>query len=604
MWAANVLSRRGLAGTGTGGASKGGLALARLVAARDDVGDGDTDDSNSKRDRRGRGRPPPPGEEEQQHHQKYAPATLVRNPYRSSESSPGQPQLRQAIKPARRQGAIKHEADHDEQHEPPTAPKGWKALRLPYFLEHNLSTHRYRAPSVVQLACIPLLLSGRDVALQAATGTGKTLSYVLPLLASLDHTSPGPQAVIVTPTRELAMQVSQVVRSMARATSAKRKPFPIRVTTVVGNLPSEPLRRLMTGPTASQVVVGTPISLANMFAQQEHGYRWSRVATVVLDEADYALEQQDRTVDCVHTLFAAKGHPRPWDVQRVVVSATITPEVVALADRHLKRDYVRTGPGLFAAAMQRATTREPAAEVHLKAQLAVAASGHLPAAIQHVGLRPLNRRPIGGTHEERVAWDVNLFTKWYAAAKPTQVLCFCNATDRMDVLRDLLEKKHFRTGVLSSELMSDGRRTVLDQFRERSIQILLTTEMGSRGLDLPNVSHVYNFGTPRTPTIYIHRAGRTGRLNPVSLVHSKGTVVTPLAVPAADDLVRVLARKYDLNVEVKTFSRGTIEAWSDEKHKRKDEGLDEDGKQEDTQADTQVDTQEDKQTDEEINEIK
>jgi len=174
----------------------------------------------------------------------------------------------------------------------------------------------------------------------------------------------------------------------------------------------------------------------------------------------------------------------------------------------------------------------------------------------------------------------------------------------MDVLRDLLEKKHFRTGVLSSELMSDGRRTVLDQFRERSIQILLTTEMGSRGLDLPNVSHVYNFGTPRTPTIYIHRAGRTGRLNPVSLVHSKGTVVTPLAVPAADDLVRVLARKYDLNVEVKTFSRGTIEAWSDEKHKRKDEGLDEDGKQEDTQADTQVDTQEDKQTDEEINEIK
>jgi ATP-dependent RNA helicase DeaD len=329
-----------------------------------------------------------------------------------------------------------------------------------------LSELGYDEPTPVQEQAIPLLLDGHDVIAQAQTGTGKTAAFALPIIDRLQPENQ-PQALVLAPTRELAMQVAE---SIYRYGKSKRA----RVTPVYGGQPiARQLRALERGV---QVVVGTPGRI--MDHMRRGTLQLDAIRTVVLDEADEMLDM-GFAEDIEYIL-----QQLPEARQTALFSATMPETVQGLAQRH---------------------TRDPQ-------QIRVAAEQLTVPRIRQLYYEVLPRDKIDGLCR---VLDVEM---------PSSAIIFCRTRNEADALGESLQGRGYLAEVTHGDISQAQRERVLKRLREGQVELMVATDVAARGLDIPEISHVINYDIPNDPEAYVHRIGRTGRAGRSGLAI---TFVTP-----------------------------------------------------------------------------
>jgi ATP-independent RNA helicase DbpA len=340
--------------------------------------------------------------------------------------------------------------------EPTGAAGAFSSLPLPPPTLENLQRLGYQAMTPIQAASLPLALAGHDLIAQAKTGSGKTAAFALALLANLNPRRFAVQALVLCPTRELADQVTQEVRRLARAEDH------VKVLTLCGGTTMRP--QLASLEHGAHIVVGTP---GRILDHLERGsLRLDALNTLVLDEADRMLDMG--FFDAIATV----AEQCPKQRQTLLFSATY-PE----------------GIGKLAAAF----LREPK-EVKLLAQ-------HAPAKIRQLFFE---------VRDEERLHAVSLLLNHY---RPVSTLAFCNTKQQCHDLVQVLRAQGYAALELHGELDQRERDQVMVRFANRSCSVLAATDIAARGLDIAQLEAVINVDISPDPATHTHRIGRTGRVD-------------------------------------------------------------------------------------------
>jgi ATP-dependent RNA helicase DeaD len=325
----------------------------------------------------------------------------------------------------------------------------------------------YTEPTPIQSALIPVMLTGVDVIGQAQTGTGKTAAFALPILNNLEPDERHVQALVLCPTRELALQVAGAINDIGKVQE-------VRVLAVYGGQPYGPqISRLNRGV---DVVVGTPGRLIDLL--DRNALNLSQLRTVVLDEADEMLSMG--FVEDIETILAET----PQDRQTALFSATLPAPIRRLANR-----YMHTPQSIL---IQRA----------------------------QVTLTAIEQRYYLVNQADKLA----AMTRLFEIEPLTSALIFVRTRLGTGELATELSRRGFPAETLNGDLSQDARERTLNRFRKNQIKVLVATDVAARGLDIDDISHVFNYDLPDDPEIYIHRIGRTGRAGKTGIAIS---LVTP-----------------------------------------------------------------------------
>ena len=312
----------------------------------------------------------------------------------------------------------------------------------------------YTEPSPIQAQMIPIMLTGADVIGQAQTGTGKTAAFALPILQNLISGQRKPQALVLSPTRELAMQVAKAIEGYGQYTS-------VRVLAIYGG--SSYGRQISALKRGVDVVVGTPGRLLDLLKKKNLDL--SAVRTLVLDEADEMLSMG--FIDDIETLLDATAHQR----QVALFSATMPKAIRNLASKYLN---------------------EPQSVNIKKKQLTLAA---------------VEQRYYLVNQRDKLA----ALTRLFEAEDISRALIFVRTRAGTAELSSSLATRGFSAEFLNGDLSQDARERVMLRFRNDRIKVLVATDVAARGLDIDDISHVFNFDLPDDPEVFVHRIGRTGR---------------------------------------------------------------------------------------------
>ena len=313
----------------------------------------------------------------------------------------------------------------------------------------------YTEPTPIQLRSIPLILEGRDVIGSAQTGTGKTAAFALPILSQMGHHHPQPRLLVLEPTRELAAQVETAIRDFARFTD-------LRVAVFFGGvgygLQRENLRK------GIDIIVATPGRLLDLVQQGD--CKLDQIQFLVLDEADRMLDMGflpdvRRIIDRC-----------PRNRHTSLFSATVPPEIETLIQWAMKNpETIEIG-----------ARRTPAETV------------------KHVIY------PVSDSQK------TDLLLELLKRVNYDSVIVFCRTKHGADRIAHLLKRNNHAVAVLHSNRTQREREQALRGFRDGRFEVLVATDIAARGLDIADVSHVINYDVPQHPEDYIHRIGRTGRM--------------------------------------------------------------------------------------------
>jgi len=360
---------------------------------------------------------------------------------------------------------------------------GFAELALAPELCRALSGLGYEEPTPIQRAAIPPLLAGRDLVGQAATGTGKTAAFALPVLQRICAGSgrAGVFALILVPTRELAIQVSKALDSYGRDVGVRTLP-------VYGGQPiGRQLRALDRGV---DVVVATP---GRALDHIDRGtLDLSALEVVVLDEADEMLD-----MGFAEDIESILGQT-PASRQTALFSATMPPRINGMVRRYLS-DPARVELGRSASASSDGLLVRQTAYLTPR--------GHKPAALVRV---------------------LDLET-------PAATVVFCRTRDEVDQLAEILNGRGYRAEALHGGMDQQQRDRVMGRLRGGSLDLLVATDVAARGLDVEQLTHVVNYDVPSAPESYVHRLGRVGRAG------REGTAIT-LAEPRERNMLKAIER--------------------------------------------------------------
>ncbi len=318
----------------------------------------------------------------------------------------------------------------------------------------------FTTPTPVQAGAIPEVLAGRDVVASAQTGTGKTAAFGLPTLQVIAGAKGrGPHALVVTPTRELAAQIDKVVSVVCEKTGQKA------VIVMGGARFEKQIKQLESG---CDLLVATPGRLLDLM---EHNHvSLAHVQTVVLDEADRMLDMG--FWPSVRRIM----HALPANHQTLLFSATIPPSIKSTIDALL--------------------TDPVTVEIARVGETADTVDEHLCPVTQ--AQKPELLRAL-------------ISTGGAAGEKPERVLVFCRTKHRVDDVCSMLKNAQVKVDVMHADRPQKAREKALEKFREGKIQVLVATDVMSRGIDVSGIDAVVNFDVPMDPEDYVHRIGRTGR---------------------------------------------------------------------------------------------
>jgi ATP-dependent RNA helicase DeaD len=333
---------------------------------------------------------------------------------------------------------------------------GFRGMSLTPGILAALDRVEYQEPTPIQAALIPHALAGRDVIGQAQTGTGKTAAFLLPFLnAWRDKNEPGPQALVLAPTRELVAQVTEEAQRLVPSKNCRA------IAIYGGQRVRGQLLELKKG---CALVVGTPGRLLDHLARGTLSL--DRVKYVVLDEADRMLDIGFRP-DIERILRRCPGTR-----QTLLLSATLPPPVLRLAKRYM------VDPLNINLSPARVTVE--------------------------------NIHQTYMTVEEDRKFD--LLLRVLDRERPRQCIIFCERKRWADDVYDLLRREHKRAAVMHGDLEQPVRERIMKKFREGEIVYLVATDVVGRGIDVQNISHIINYDLPHDAENYVHRIGRTGRM--------------------------------------------------------------------------------------------
>jgi ATP-dependent RNA helicase DeaD len=389
-----------------------------------------------------------------------------------------------------------HEAQPAEQHteqqaeapaEQPVA--GFAALGLKAEILASLEALGYEEPTPIQRETIPHLVAGKDLVGQAATGTGKTAAFALPALELVNGPARNaPVAIVLTPTRELAMQVGEAFFRYGKDLGVKCVP-------VYGGQPI--FRQLQALDRGVHIVVGTPGRVLDHIGRGS--LPLDAIKMVVLDEADEMLDMG--FADDIESILDAL----PDDRQTVMFSATMPPRINAIAKKHLT-DPVRI-------TVTRGDTQASKGKVRQVAYIVQRA--HKPAALGRV----LDIEAPGGA------------------------LVFCRTRTEVDELTETMNARGYRAEALHGGMDQAQRDRVMGRLRDGTAELLVATDVAARGLDVDTLTHVVNYDVPSAPESYVHRIGRVGRAG------REGVAIT-LAEPREQRLLKNIEHLIKQSIEI------------------------------------------------------
>lgn len=317
-----------------------------------------------------------------------------------------------------------------------------------------ISDMGFEEPSPIQVAAIPLLMEGRDVIGQAQTGTGKTAAFGIPITEKLNPRFRSVQALVLTPTRELAIQVAEEITKIGKYREA-------RTVAIYGGQSIE--RQILALKRGVHIVVGTPGRILDHIRRKT--LRLNNLRFMVLDEADEMLDMG--FIEDIETIL----QETPDQKQTLLFSATMPGEIQRLARKYLNEPHTIS----------------------------------------------VSRDELTVPQIEQVFYEVKEHTKLDGlcrvldTSKINLAIIFCRTKRGVDELVAGLDARGYEADGLHGDLTQAQRNKVMRKFREGQVEILVATDVAARGLDIENVSHVINYDIPQDPESYVHRIGRTGR---------------------------------------------------------------------------------------------
>ena len=341
----------------------------------------------------------------------------------------------------------------------------------------------FEEPTPIQREAIPAAKSGQDMIGQAQTGTGKTAAFGIPALEKVDPTIQDPQVLILSPTRELAIQVAEELNKMAQHTNIQALPI------YGGQDIGRQFRMLKKHP---QVIVATPGRL--MDHMERKSIAFDQVKVVILDEADEMLNMG--FVDDINKILTAV----PEERQTLLFSATMPKAIQELAETYLTEPtLIRMKPTQV--------TMDLIEQYYIEVQ-------------------------------DRQKFDV--LCRLLDIQAPELAIVFGRTKRRVDEVTEALKKRGYMAEGIHGDLSQQKRDSVIRQFREGTIDILVATDVAARGLDISGVTHVYNYDLPQDPESYVHRVGRTGRAGKAGVAM---TFVIPREIEHLHAIERLTKRK-------------------------------------------------------------
>lgn len=387
-------------------------------------------------------------------------AHMHEQPTRADEHEPGRPAMTPEMKKAA-----------SEIFDPNAT---FESLGLRSSVLKGIHAMGFTKPTSIQARLIPALVNGHDVLGQAKTGTGKTAAFGLPLIHLCNKDEPF-QGLVLAPTRELAIQISQEINELARFT-------PIRATTIYGGQAIRQQAKNLTK--ASQIIVGTPGRVMDMHERRMLDFSQTRF--VVLDEVDRMLDIGFRE-DIRRILDLCPPIERR---QTIMVSATISVEIEKLARRYM---------------------REP--------EKIVTSSGSLTVSLveQHyLAVQPWDKR--------------RLLLHLVKHEEPALTIVFCRLKRTVDELAKYLSDHGIGAHAMHGDMRQGKRNQVMEALKGGKLEVLIASDLASRGIDAEGVSHVINYDLPEDPDLYVHRIGRTARAG-------RGGVAWALVTPQQGELL-------------------------------------------------------------------
>ncbi len=340
----------------------------------------------------------------------------------------------------------------------------FEALGLSQEMLNAIKAKGFESPTQIQTLCIPKLLFGEgDIIAQSQTGTGKTATFGIPIMQSLDKSEPGVKAIILVPTRELAIQAAEELNSF----NAELR---LSITAIYGGAAmSEQLRRLSRGV---DIVVGTPGRTLDHIRRGT--LKLGNIKFLVLDEADEMLN-----MGFVEDVEEIMSHT-PEERRVMLFSATMPKRIVNLADRYMK----------------------------------------------DVDLVKIENQQLTTTLTEQIYFEVREADKFDALTRIVDIesdfygIIFCRTKNSVDEVVAKLIARGYAADGLHGDVSQASREKILRKFREKHINILVATDVAARGIDVNNLTHVINYSLPQDSESYVHRIGRTGRAG------NQGTAIT------------------------------------------------------------------------------
>ncbi|WP_053956773.1 DEAD/DEAH box helicase [Inediibacterium massiliense] len=343
----------------------------------------------------------------------------------------------------------------------------FKGLGIQDELVNVLKQNGITKPTPIQQKSIPELLRGHDIIGQAQTGTGKTLAFILPTMEKIDTSKPYIQALIVTPTRELAIQVTDEAKKLIHAKN-------INLLAAYGGQDVErQIKKLKSG---IHMVIGTPGRLLDHLRRKTIDF--GKLKILILDEADQMLHMGflKEVEDIIYHTPKAR--------QTMLFSATMPSKVQSLAKRYMKEPKVIKVEG------EKITLDE----------------------IKQIVIETTDRGK-----QDALCTAIDEY-------KPFMAMIFCRTKRRAKSLNEALQSKGYQSDELHGDLSQAKREKVMKAFRKFEIQYLVATDVAARGLDIEGITHVFNYDIPQDAESYIHRIGRTGRAGQAGIAI---TFVTP-----------------------------------------------------------------------------
>lgn len=337
----------------------------------------------------------------------------------------------------------------------------------------------FEEPTPIQMKAIPIAMSGQDLIGQAQTGTGKTAAFGIPLINKIEASDGKIEALILAPTRELAIQVSEEIGKLARYKGVRSLPI------YGGQEIGRQIRALKKHP---HIIIGTPGRLLDHINRRT--IKLDEVKTVILDEADEMLDMG--FLEDIQAILKMV----PTERQTMLFSATMPPNIQKLAQQFLRNpEHVSVVPK----------------------QVTV----------------PLISQSYFEVHERQ---KFEALSRLLDMESPDLAIIFGRTKRRVDELAEALQKRGYSADGLHGDLSQNQRDAVMRKFRDGSIDVLVATDVAARGLDVSGVSHVINFDLPQDPESYVHRIGRTGRAGKEG---SAWTFVTPREIDHLHFIERV-----------------------------------------------------------------